>query len=94
MEKLSANIEQLVDSGFVKAHNDILADFNDRHAHLAAHTLHVTGCDGIFGYIDFLELDLMGPKILHGPFTPTACGCGEDEDFGLLLLFDVARLFF
>jgi hypothetical protein len=88
------DIEQFVNPGLIEANNDILADFDNGHAHLPAHFLHIPGSGRILGDIDVPELDIVRPEVLHGSLAPTTGGRRENNDFGLLFLFYGAGSFF
>ena len=90
---LTADVQKFVDLGLIEADDDVFADLDDRHAHLTAHLLHVPGGHRVFRDVDLLELDVMSPEVLHGPFAPAACGRGENQNFRLFLLFLCCEFF-
>ena len=91
--KLASNVQKFVDLGLVEADDDVLADLDDRHAHLTAHLLHIAGGHRVARDVDLLEFDVVGPEILHGPLAPTAgWGCKNDDFRLFLFLFNA--LFF
>ena len=91
--KLATDIEQLVDLGLVESNDDFFTDFDNGHAHLAAHPLHVASSHRVARNIDLLEFDIVGAEVFHGPFAPTASGRGKNQDFRLLFLFDYVAFF-
>lgn len=88
------DIEQFVNPGLIEANNDVLADFDNGHAHLSAHLLHIPGRSRIPGDVDVPEFDIVRPEILHGSLAPTASRRRENNDFGLFFLFFGASSFF
>lgn len=77
------DVEQFIDFGLIETNNDIFADLDDGHAHLAAHFLHIAGGNRVFRNVDLLELDIVRSEIFHRPLAPAASRGGENKNFGL-----------